>query len=174
MKRKKNLKNIKKSLSEIVISLANNPDIQRYLLVDSYNVKNQQNFTPLTINEILEKGYISLSPRNEDAIQQMDRNTLIILVLEDINFNGADGNYIVTCAAHVITDFDHILCDNGSDRALEISDLICQTLDGMKLSAAGEININFITRKTYSEFTTGYKISFDFSEQTTVLKEVEI
>ena len=111
MKRKKNLKNIKKSLSEIVISLANNHDIQRYLLVDSYNVKNQQNFTPLTINEILEKGYISLSPRNEDAIQQMDRNTLIILVLEDINFNGADDNYIVTCAAHVITDFDHILCE---------------------------------------------------------------
>lgn len=165
----KNLAVIRNSLRDIAMLLAKDEHIQKFLLVDAYDVDGAS-FTPISLDEMLKKNYICLTPQNENAIKDMGRNTFLMIVLQDVQITEASLN--ATGRIYVATDQEHSMVKNYQDRALILSDYILRLLDGVKISASGEVHITYISRVVYNELLSGYQISFKYNDQNN--SEVEI
>lgn len=167
----KKLTSIRNSLRDIAFILAKDERIQRLLLVDQYYVDDQP-FTPLSLDEMLEKRYICLTPQNENAIRDMGRNTFIIITLQDINLNSNEDNMGVVCRIFIVTDIDHAMIYNYQDRTLLLADYILQDLNDVKLSSASEVKVTYITRVAYNELLSGYQVTLRYNDLSSQQAEI--
>jgi hypothetical protein len=158
------LGNIEKALNEILVKLAGNIELQKLLLVDATDVENSQ-FTPLTLQEMLDKNYICVLPQNEVAIKKNDRNCFLAIALSNIDFLQTK-NHKVRGVVYIIMNVEHAIINNNEDRGLHIADVLVDLLDNLKLTCAGAIECQSIVRQAYTEFYTGYELEFSFADFT--------
>lgn len=166
----KTIKVLKKALVEIAQLLALNERLQR-LLVNDVEEPLSGVFTPLTINELIEKEYINTSGFLENGIEHNGRNTFLVLQWDEFHF--PDNEKVNgTGSIFIGTDYNHVLLNKNQNRLLEIVDEVIMTLDSQKISSAGTINISYATMTVYSEMTFGYRITFTISDQMTKKAEL--
>ena len=158
--------NIKRAPIEIAQLLYNNKKLMS--LITNTNIDN-----PIDWTAIVAQKYISLCPPLEDGTITGERDLSLIILLDRINMNGADSNMIVSGKIYINAEASRILDSNYNNLLLEIVDEICNTIDGVKLTASGQISINSINYISYSTMRCGYSINFSFTDQDTQ-KIVEI
>lgn len=158
--------NIKRAPIEIAQLLYNNKTLMS--LITNTNIDN-----PIDWTTIVAQKYISLCPPLEDGTITGERDLSLIILLDRINMNGADSNMIVSGKIYINAEAGRILDSNYNNLLLEIVDEICNTIDGVKLTASGQIAINSINYISYSTMRCGYSINFSFTDQDTQ-KIVEI
>ena len=158
--------NIKRAPIEIAQLLYNNKTLMS--LITNTNIDN-----PIDWTTIVAQKYISLCPPLEDGTITGERDLSLIILLDRINMNGADSNMIVSGKIYINAEASRILDSNYNNLLLEIVDEICNTIDGVKLTASGQIAINSINYISYSTMRCGYGINFSFTDQDTQ-KIVEI
>ena len=158
--------NIKRAPIEIAQLLYNNKTLMS--LITNTNIDN-----PIDWTTIVAQKYISLCPPLEDGTITGERDLSLIILLDRINMNGADSNMIVSGKIYINAEASRILDSNYNNLLLEIVDEICNTIDGVKLTASGQISINSINYVSYSTMRCGYSINFSFTDQDTQ-KIVEI
>ncbi len=158
--------NIKRAPIEIAQLLYNNKTLMS--LITNTNIDN-----PIDWTTIVAQKYISLCPPLEDGTITGERDLSLIILLDRINMNGADSNMIVSGKIYINAEASRILDSNYNNLLLEIVDEICNTIDGVKLTASGQISVNSINYIAYSTMRCGYSINFSFTDQDTQ-KIVEI
>lgn len=158
--------NIKRAPIEIAQLLYNNKTLMS--LITNTNIDD-----PIDWTTIVAQKYISLCPPLEDGTITGERDLSLIILLDRINMNGADSNMIVSGKIYINAEASRILDSNYNNLLLEIVDEICNTIDGVKLTASGQISINSINYISYSTMRCGYSINFSFTDQDTQ-KIVEI
>lgn len=158
--------NIKRAPIEIAQLLYNNKKL--ISLITNTNIDN-----PIDWTTIVAQKYISLCPPLEDGTITGERDLSLIILLDRINMNGADSNMIVSGKIYINAEASRILDSNYNNLLLEIVDEICNTIDGVKLTASGQISVNSINYISYSTMRCGYSINFSFTDQDTQ-KIVEI
>lgn len=158
--------NIKRAPIEIAQLLYNNKTLMS--LITNTNIDN-----PIDWTTIVAQKYISLCPPLEDGTITGERDLSLIILLDRINMNGADSNMIVSGKIYINAEASRILDSNYNNLLLEIVDEICNTIDGVKLTASGQISVNSINYISYSTMRCGYSINFSFTDQDTQ-KIVEI
>jgi len=157
---------IEKTLFEMGQVLSQNQNLQKLLVLDKNDMS--ESFTPLTFQQLLDQEYISLAPRIESGLKNKDRNTFLVIHLNDMNLSTDEtraSGYIF-----VGTDYAHVILKNNKNRLLQLINEVTNSLDGIKLSAAGEIGITYASAVTYSESHFGYRISFNFNNQISIRK----
>ena len=158
--------NIKRAPIEIAQLLYNNKTLMS--LITNTNINNPMDWTTIVAQK-----YISLCPPLEDGTITGERDLSLIILLDRINMNGADSNMIVSGKIYINAEASRILDSNYNNLLLEIVDEICNTIDGVKLTASGQISVNSINYISYSTMRCGYSINFSFTDQDTQ-KIVEI
>ena len=158
----KDINMISKTIFEIAQALAENPELQRLLVIDSPDVLKTP-FRLRNLNELLKDEYISLAPFVENGKIEIKRNTLLLVRLEDISFEEEEAE--AKGSIYIATDKDHVLIDDNKNRLFEMINQILHSIDSRKFSAAGKVEIYYTHPITYSEFTFGYRIMFRFSDQ---------
>ena len=158
--------NIKRAPIEIAQLLYNNKTLMS--LITNTDIAN-----PIDWTTIVAQKYISLCPPLEDGTITGERDLSLIILLDRINMNGADSNMIVSGKIYINAEASRILDSNYNNLLLEIVDEICNTIDGVKLTASGQISVNSINYISYSTMRCGYSINFSFTDQDTQ-KIVEI
>ena len=158
------LKNLKNAPIEIASILASNGTIVRLIYDDEPSVLLNKKTISLSIEELINQNYIGFYPATETGINSIDRNTFIIINLEDFNLQNTDGNTGCTGAIYITTDKAHCLLSNNKLRLLELVDEIETTLENKKLSAAGKIQLTSVNYVVFSDFRCGYRINFRISD----------
>lgn len=158
--------NIKRAPIEIAQLLYNNKTLMS--LITNTDIAN-----PIDWTTVVAQKYISLCPPLEDGTITGERDLSLIILLDRINMNGADSNMIVSGKIYINAEASRILDSHYNNLLLEIVDEICNTIDGVKLTASGQIAINSINYVSYSTMRCGYSINFSFTDQDTQ-KIVEI
>ena len=159
------LKNLKNAPIEIASTLASNETIVRLIYDDEPSVLLNKKTISLLIEELINQNYIGFYPATETGINSIDRNTFIIINLEDFNLQNTDSNTGCTGAIYITTDKAHCLLSNNKLRLLELIDEIETTLENKKLSAAGKIQLTSVNYVVFSVFWCGYRINFRISDQ---------
>ena len=160
------LKTLKKTPFQIAQLIASNPTVVNLIYNDSPSVLTDENVV-VDFNSLVTDGYINFYPATDAGIRDMQRNTFIIINLEDFNLNSTDSNTTATGAIYITTDKAHSLLDNNKLRLLELADEIETTLADQKLASAGQIKMMSMTYVVFSEFRSGYRISFRLADQQT-------
>ena len=161
------LRNLKKAPMEIASLLANNENIVRLIYDDEPSVLINKKKINKSTSELISSNYIGFYPAVESGINTIDRNTFIIINLEDFNLYSADVNTTVTGAIYITTDKAHSLLVDNKIRLLELADEIDSTLNNEKISSAGKIQITSINYVVFSDFRSGYRINFRINDQST-------
>ena len=159
------LRNLKEIPFQIASELAKNPKILSLIYNDNSSVLSEE-IPPIDLNELIQKNYIGFYPATESGIKDVDKNTFIIINLEDFNLQNTDYNVSTSGAIYVTTDKSHCLLDNGKLRLLELVDEVESTLEGYKFIAAGKISLTSANYVVFSDFRCGYRINFRISDQT--------
>lgn len=159
------LKNLKKAPMEIASLLASNENIVRLIYDDESSVLTNKKVINISIKELIEKDYIGFYPATESGIKSIERNTFIIINLEDINLQNADSNIGANGAIYITTDKAHALLNENKLRMLELADEIEGTLENVKLSSAGKVVVSSINYVVFSDFRCGYRINIRFNDQ---------
>ena len=167
----KQLGKIKELPFEIAIKLSQNARLQQLLVDDSnqYIVDdvNDTNTELIDVNELLRDEYISFSPVVDNNITNSTRNTFLIINLDEIDFVSSEDNMAVSGTIFIGTDKQHAVLNNNRLRLVEMTDEILKSLHGEKLSVAGQIDLQYSTFISYSNYVFGYKIVFRIAEQET-------
>lgn len=161
------LKNIKKIPFEIASILVSNEDVVKLIYDDDPSVLLKKNKINISMEELIQKNYIGFYPATETGINSIDRNTFIIINLEDINLQNTDININTSGAIYITTDKAHCLLNNNKLRLLELADVIEGVLENQKLSSAGKIILTSVNYVVFSDFRSGYRINFRCSDQQT-------
>lgn len=159
------LKNLKKVPFEIATLLASNDTIVKLLCNDSPMVLAMKDIFKKSVAELIEENYINFYPAAETGINDIDRNTFIIINIENFDVTITDSNTVATGAVFVTTDKAHCLLNNNSLRLLELCDEIETTLENQKLSSAGSLQLEGIHYVVFSDFRSGYRIDFRCTDQ---------
>lgn len=159
------LRNIKQIPFEIAHEIARNNRIVRLLYIDQPSALQILNEISLTSTELIEQNYIGFYPATEVGINQIDRNTFIIINLEDISLHTVDNNISASGCIYITTDKAHCLLNENKLRLLELLDEIDTTLDGKKLLSAGKITLTSMNYVVFSDFRCGYRINFRINDQ---------
>ena len=159
------LKNLKNAPIEIASTLASNETIIRLIYDDEPSVLLNPKTISLSTEELINQNYIGFYPATETGINSIDRNTFIIINLEDFNLQNTDSNTGCTGAIYITTDKAHCLLSNNKLRLLELIDEIETTLENKKLSAAGKIQLTSVNYVVFSDFRCGYRINFRIYDQ---------
>lgn len=159
----KDIINIEKGLWEIARILSSDENLQRLLIDDTYDLSDK-NFTPKMLNELIKDKYINIYPYTESGIKDFTRNTFLIVLPTTINFT-EDDNSIAFFSVFVWSDINHIILSDCRHRILQIVNLVTKDLDGRKLSAAGELRVQTISRSAVDSFHEVYRIDLRFSDQ---------
>lgn len=168
---KPNLVNIKKAALEIGQLLAADSTLCNLLYIDTPDALQQEN-NSYSLNDMINNKYITVYPPVETAIKDTERNSFLVILLDNINLRVIDSNVHASFTIYATTDSDHILLNDNKNRLLEMSDRIIQILDQAKLSSAGAIEVNSISHVMLSEFRAGYRISLSITDQTTRKAEI--
>lgn len=158
------LKNLKHTPIEIAQVLASNQKIVSLL----YNDSEFALTTPvptIPIGELINNDYIGFYPATESGIKNIERNSFIIINLEDFSLQATDNNTTASGAIYITTDKSHCLLAENKLRLLELADEIDSTLDGQKLSSAGQIRLTSVNYVVFSDFRSGYRINFRINDQ---------
>lgn len=155
------LKNIKKVPFEIATILAANQKIIRLIYNDNPSVLTDQQDILLTTQQLISLNYIGFYPATETGIKDIDKNTFIIINMEDISLDNISANGSI----YITTDKAHCLLENNTLRMLELADEIESTLENQKLSSAGQIHLTSINYVVFSDFRSGYRINFRLNDQ---------
>lgn len=161
------LRNLKKVPMEIASLLAANENIIRLIYDDSSSALSTPKDFNIGVRDLITSNYIGFYPATESGIKDIERNTFIIINLEDVNLQNADKNTSASGAVYITTDRSHCLLDNNKLRLLELSDEIEGTLENVKLSSAGKIYLTSINYVVFSDFRSGYRINFRINDQET-------
>jgi hypothetical protein len=159
------LRNLKEIPFQIASELAKNAKILSLIYNDSSAVLNED-APSIDVNTLIEKKYIGFYPATESGIKDVDKNTFIIINLEDFNLQNTDYNVSTSGAIYITTDKAHCLLDGGKLRLLELVDEIESTLEGFKFLAAGKVSLTSANYVVFSDFRCGYRINFRISDQT--------
>ena len=160
------LKTLKKTPFQIAQLIASNPTVVNLIYNDSPSVLTDENVI-VEFNSLVTDGYINFYPATDAGIRDIQRNTFIVINLEDFNLNATDSNTTATGAIYITTDKAHSLLDNNKLRLLELADEIETTLADQKLASAGQIKMMSMTYVVFSEFRSGYRISFRLADHQT-------
>lgn len=159
------LSKLKEIPYQIAQVLADNENIVRLLYCDSASVLTTQEEISISVNQLIEENYIGFYPATETGINNIERNTFIIINLEDINLHNSDSNVGASGAIYITTDKSHSVLNNGKLRLLELADEIDTTLEGQKFSTAGQLRLSSVNYVVFSDFRSGYRINFRIYDQ---------
>ena len=159
------LKNLKKIPFEIATALAADETIVRLIYDDDASALLKKTGLSISAAELINSNYINFYPATESGIKEIDRNTFIVINLEDFTFRTQDNNTKVTGAIYITTDKAHSLLSENKIRLLELADKIDSVLDEKKLTCAGEISLTSVNYVVFSDFRCGYRISFRCFDQ---------
>ena len=159
------LKNLKKAPIEIASLLAANKKIIQLIKDDSPSALTQPKDFETSVQELINSEYVGFYPATETGIKEINRNTFIIINLEDFSLHTTDKNVNASGAIYVTTDRAHCLLDNNSLRLLELADAIEGCLEGVKLTSAGTLQISSINYVVFSDFRSGYRINIRLADQ---------
>ncbi len=156
------LTTIEKSINEIIIALSRN---QRFcaLLMDDTPQADQHAVIVPEWTDLVKQDYVKLYPASLDSAANPVKNTFVVLLINGIAITNDD--LLVDADIYVTTDEAHVLLDNFSNRLIKLSDEAVNTLDGLKLSSAGSIEIESITHVMLTEWRPAYRIHFTFTDQ---------
>lgn len=160
------LDNFERAMFEILKKLSLNDTIQRLLVLDGKDALTA-NFSSLSFQQLLNEQYLSVSPSLENGIQNMERNSFLIITYEDFNFEGDEGNIVAKGSIYIGSHNQHILLNNNKHRLLQLLNHIYDTLDGFKATISGAVSILNALRLNYSEYVSGFDIQFEIREQPT-------
>ena len=158
------LKNLKKAPIEIASLLAANKTILQLVYDDHPSVLTSPTEINLGINELINSNYIGFYPATESGINEVDRNTFIVINMEDFGLQNSD-SVSASGAVYITTDKAHSLLDGNRLRLLELADAIEGCLNGAKLSSAGVIQVSSINYVVFSDFRSGYRINIRLLDQ---------
>lgn len=158
------LSSLKRVPLEIAQSLAENKKIVNLIYNDSPTVLTDKD-VEISMQKLIEDDYIGFYPATESGINDIDRNTFIIINLEDFSFQQRDFNTGVNGVIYITTNKARSLLDKNRLRILELADEIEGTLENCKLSAAGKITILSMHYVVFSDFRCGYRINFRLNDQ---------
>lgn len=161
------LKNLKKAPFEIATLLADNTNIVRLIYDDNSSVLSDKKEFNLSVKDLIDQDYIGFYPATESGIKEIDKNTFIVINLEDFSFTNTDNNTGASGAIYITTDRSHCLLNENRLRLLELIDEIEDTLENKKLSSAGQIHVNSANYVVFSDFRSGYRINFRIYDQPT-------
>lgn len=161
---KKNIGNLKKAAIEIGQLLASNGKLCNLLYLDTPDALQVEPHS-YSLNEMINEKYVTVYPPVETAIKNAERNTFIVILLDNINLYVADNNTRASFTIYVTTDADHILLNENKNRLLEMCDEVLTTLHETKLSSAGAIEVTSISHVMLSEFRAGYRIALSITDQ---------
>lgn len=160
-----NFRNIKKLPLELSRLFSQNEKIQRLLVIDSTNALTAD-FSPLTFQELMEQGYISIKPLNETGIKEMGRNTFIVInVPINTVFGKKDSNNNFSGSIFMCSDLDHLELEKHDLRLMELQSEIVDLINDRKFSCSGQLEVLSSDAVSYSNYLFGYKISFQISDQ---------
>lgn len=160
------LRNLKDIPFQLAAELVKNKNIVNLIYDDKSSALNNEEALISDINQLIAENYIGFYPATETGIKDVDKNTFIIINLEDFSLQGVDYNTTTTGAIYITTDKSHCLLDNGKLRLLELIDEIETTLEGNKLASAGKVSLTSANYVVFSDFRCGYRINFRISDQT--------
>lgn len=158
------LKNLKHTPMEIAQLLASNKKIVSLLYNDS-ELALTMSSPAFSIADLINDNYIGFYPATESGIKDIERNTFIIINLEDFSLQTADNNTSASGAIYITTDKAHCLLAENKLRLLELADEIDSVLEGQKLSSAGQIRLTSVNYVVFSDFRSGYRINFRINDQ---------
>lgn len=158
------LKNLKKAPIEIASLLAANKTILQLVYDDHPSALTSPIEINLEINELINSNYIGFYPATESGINEVDRNTFIVINMEDFGLQNSD-SVSASGAVYITTDKAHSLLDGNRLRLLELADSIEGCLDGAKLSSAGVVQVSSINYVVFSDFRSGYRINIRLLDQ---------
>ena len=169
------LKNLKKTPFEIAEKLIITDKVEKLLARDNilkllFNDEDSalnKEVSATTIEYLIQNDYIGFYPATESGINNIERNTFLIINFEDFNFQNTDNNTSVSGAIYITTDKNHCLLENKKLRLLELIDSIETMLEGEKLSSAGQIRLTSANYVVFSDFRCGYRINFRINDQAT-------
>ena len=159
------LKNLKLAPFQIAGELAANETIVRLIYDDEPNVLENKKSIQKTAQQLINEDYIGFYPATESGISTIDKNTFIIINMEDFGFNDSDSNVRGSGAIYITTDKAHAQLTNGRLRLLELADAIEGHLNNKKLSSAGKIRVTSANYVVFSDFRSGYRINFSINDQ---------
>ena len=149
---------------EIASLLAANQNIVRLIYDDETSVLINKKNINIPMQELINSNYIGFYPATESGITSIDRNTFIIINMEDFNLNSTD-SISASGTIYITTDKAHCLLSDNKLRLLELADEIEDTLNNEKISSAGKIQISSINYVVFSDFRSGYRINFRINDQ---------
>lgn len=157
----KSLITIKKAPYEIGALLAHNKTFCGLLVDDNSDPQ------PLDIDytTLLNERYIRLNPPVYNGVKDHDRNTYCVLNVQSLNMNRENENIGVSAYIFLVTNHDHVVLTDKTNRLLQLLDELYKTLDGAKISTSGEIKVNSADFTVIDEFTLGYRVSISFTDQ---------
>ena len=158
------LKNLKKAPIEIASLLAANKKVVQLIKDDSPSALTQPKEQQNTVQELINSNYIGFYPATESGINEIDRNTFIIINMEDFGLQNSD-SVSASGTVYITTDKAHSLLDENRLRLLELADTIEGCLDGAKLSSAGVVQVSSINYVVFSDFRSGYRINIRLLDQ---------
>lgn len=158
------LKNLKKTPIEIAICLTRNTNIVKLIYDDSIKALSNTIELP-SAKELITKDYISFYPATESGIQDIDKNTFIVINMENFNLQSRDNNILAFGTIYITTDKAHCVLENNKLRLLELIDEIDTTLENVKLSCAGKLELTSADYVIFSSFRSGYRINFNIRDQ---------
>ena len=167
------IENIEKTFNEIACALASNEKICRLLYIDKPDALTTNQFTQPSIEFLFENKYVNTCPQRQSGIQDLGRNSLLILRISSVNFEKDSTGVHVYADCSIITNYTVSMLDNNKDRALVLAGLIEDELSKHKFSSAIKVNVDRIESVVYSEYEFGYGVSFEFQDQV-IKKKVEI
>lgn len=167
----KNFVNIKKAPLEIAILLAKDTKIKQLLYSDDFDPLSAD-VSEVTLNMMLEGHYISMVPPTENRIEEYGRNSFLSILVDTISPNAADNNVRANLIIYISTSADRLMIKDNGNRLLELADRVYTVLQGKKLTASGEININNFSHVMLSEFHSSYRISLSIADQSTRKEDI--
>lgn len=170
------LNNLKSIPFEILSVLSQDELFKKLLVCDENDFDTQSSTNLVSENELLNLQYITMAPSLENGLVKTDRNSFAIIHIDEINFSTWEDNLQCSGSIFVGTDKNHsvIIKDKKYTlRLLEMVDRIYSVLSGYKFRAAGELEIQYATSVTFSEYSFGYRIKFIIFDQQNTQK-VEI
>jgi hypothetical protein len=159
--------NIRRAPVEIGQILAKNKQLVGYLCDDSQDPQPIQG----TYTELANSHYINFYPPTETAIKDVDRNAFCVILLDAIT-QIDDDNTRASIAVYGVVDINHINLTGNRSRALEIVDEIVRSLDGVKLTCAGAMQVGSISYLVIDTNHIGYRISVTVTDQSEERAEI--
>ena len=153
------LRNIKKIPLEIASLIGSNKKICSLIYNDDSNAL--ENNSEVTFSDLIKEGYINLFFPTENGIKNIAKNTFLSIGIEDIYVESLS----VTGVIYVVSNENTITLDGNKNRLLELVDEIESSINGQKISVTGEIRVLSISSVVFSDFRSGYRISFKCFDQ---------